>query len=138
MNRLIKDIKSNILGISLAVLTLIVLDMIFGTCCPLRIITGLPCPACGTIRSVTALFHLQFKQALWYQPLLPFLIIFFMYFCKARYIDNKSLALFTKYAIILCIGSILVYVVRMFLFYPDVPPLEYTENNLLEQFFHRK
>ena len=37
--------------------------------CPTRKLTGIPCPACGTTRSATALAQGQFESALWTNPL---------------------------------------------------------------------
>ena len=31
--------------------------------CPVRLITGLPCPGCGSQRAIHALLHLDFKEA---------------------------------------------------------------------------
>ena len=36
--------------------------------CPLRTITGVPCPLCGMTRGVTALVHGHLEQALTYNP----------------------------------------------------------------------
>lgn len=37
--------------------------------CPFRILTGLPCPACGLTRSLIAAFHLDFDRSLSLHPL---------------------------------------------------------------------
>jgi hypothetical protein len=37
--------------------------------CLMRSITGVPCPSCGTTRSVTALAQGQLAEALWWNPL---------------------------------------------------------------------
>ena len=37
--------------------------------CPLRLMTGLPCPLCGTTRALSALSHGQFKEAFLLNPL---------------------------------------------------------------------
>lgn len=37
--------------------------------CMMRSITGVPCPSCGTTRSVTALAQGQLAEALWWNPL---------------------------------------------------------------------
>lgn len=37
--------------------------------CPLRAVTGIPCPVCGTTRGVVALFNSDFAQAWHFNPL---------------------------------------------------------------------
>ncbi|MCJ7826630.1 MAG: DUF2752 domain-containing protein [Demequinaceae bacterium] len=39
--------------------------------CPFRLLTGLPCPACGLTRSCIAAFHLDFDRSLSLHPLGP-------------------------------------------------------------------
>jgi hypothetical protein len=39
------------------------------TVCPIKSVTGIPCPSCGTTRSVLALFKGAFHEALWLNPL---------------------------------------------------------------------
>jgi hypothetical protein len=36
--------------------------------CPLRILTGIPCPLCGMTRGVTAAVHAEFGRALFLNP----------------------------------------------------------------------
>src|SRR5205823_2689020 len=39
-----------------------------GPPCPLRTVTGIPCPFCGMTRGVTALVHGQLSNAFWFNP----------------------------------------------------------------------
>jgi hypothetical protein len=39
-----------------------------GPPCPLRTVTGVPCPFCGMTRGVTALVHGQLSNAFWFNP----------------------------------------------------------------------
>lgn len=39
-----------------------------GLACPLRSLTGIPCPLCGMTRSVTATVHLRLSEALALNP----------------------------------------------------------------------
>ena len=132
MKLLIKDIKNLLPGLIAAFIVCAVLTYRFGTCCPLRIITGLPCPACGTVRSFLALLRLDIRQMLWYQPVMPLMLVFFIIYCYKRYHKGQNCKnLCYAMTVFLIITGISAYVVRMYKYYPDKPPLEYTENNLL-------
>ena len=128
---MIKDIKNILPGLLAATVVCVILTLIFGTCCPMRILTGLPCPACGTIRSLIALMRLDIRTALWYQPVLPLLICFFIFFCHNRYYRQQNRKkLYYLITVIIILTAAAVYFVRMHLYYPDRPPLEYTPNNI--------
>ena len=133
MKLLKQDIKNYWFGLAIAVIVCVILDRIFCTCCTMRIITGLPCPACGTTRSVEALFRLDFKTALWFQPLMPLVIAHCAYFSYRRYIklDEKAKLFNGVLAAIIIIG-ILAYFYRMYKYFPEKPPLEYTPNNIFK------
>ncbi len=128
-----KDIKNVFPALLAAFLACIVLTFLFGTCCPMRILTGLPCPACGTTRSVLALLRLDFGKALWYQPVMPLLIAFLVFFFYRRYYKMQTdTALFMRILGVIFIISILAYIYRMYKYYPVKPPLEYTPNNFIQ------
>lgn len=79
-------------------------------------IFGLPCPSCGMTRSYLHLFHLDFKGAFHFHPLfwaVPFLLIFY---------KNKKI-FYTISAIF-----IVVWIIRLFLFFPTTPPLDFNDN----------
>ena len=131
MKLLKKDLKNILPGAIAAVTVCTIFTLIFGTCCPLRIFIGLPCPACGTIRSLLALLRFDFRNMIWYQPVMPLLLLFFVFFCYMRYYRNKTdKKLFLRLLGIILIIGISAYVYRMQKYYPDHPPLEYTQNNI--------
>lgn len=53
--------------------------------CPLKMLTGLDCPGCGSQRCVHAILHGEFRQAFQYNalliPFLPYLTLGFGYRC---------------------------------------------------------
>lgn len=138
MERLKKDIKGNFIGVLAAVLVCVVLDRIFGTCCPSRIVFGLPCPACGTLHSIEALFRMDIRSALWYQPMMPFIAAYFIYFCFLRYRKGTyPTKAFKNITVLLILTAISVYLYRMYKYFPDRAPLEYTKNNLFYKLFFK-
>ncbi len=99
-----------------------------GTICIIANTTGYPCPTCGLTRSVMYALMLDFKSAFLYNPLivvLPFAIITLGYGVLKQ--DKK----FLNRAIYI-IGSIaiVVWAIRMFLYFPDVEPMIYRENSI--------
>lgn len=48
--------------------------------CLVRFIFGMYCPGCGGTRSVTALLHGHLLQALWYHPLVPYMVCIYLVF----------------------------------------------------------
>lgn len=99
--------------------------------CLFRHITGIPCPGCGMTRAHLAALRLDFRAAFWYHPLwflpLPLLAGQFL-FPKGLFRNKKWNTALSIVLLILVVG---VYGIRMFLYFPDTPPMEYQPNNLL-------
>jgi len=70
------------------------------TLCLFRAVTSLPCPSCGTTRSVWAVMHGDFFQALYYNPLgyivLPIMLITPVWIIIDLLTKSQSLMLFYK------------------------------------------
>ncbi len=131
-----KDIKNIFPGLLAAFLFCTVLTHIYGTCCPMRIITGLPCPACGTTRSVIALLKFDFKTAFWYQPVMPLLVLFCIFFCYKRYYKKQTdKRLFLRILGIILVICCSVYIYRMFKYFPLKAPLDYNRNNIINSVY---
>lgn len=65
-----------------------------GLPCFINKTTGLFCPGCGITRMLFALLRLEIKEAFFYNPLifimLPFIIIYYIYFLYLYVIDNTD------------------------------------------------
>lgn len=68
-----------------------------GIGCPIRYVTGVPCPGCGLTRAFWAAMHLDFSKAFWYHPLfwlVPFVaVIGFSSRAKALFGKRRDLLL---------------------------------------------
>lgn len=64
----------------------------FTIACPFYKITHLYCPGCGITRMFFSLFHLDFKAAFWYNPLVFILLPFFFFY----YIYTNVIFIFDK------------------------------------------
>lgn len=95
-----------------------------GTICLIRGTIGIPCPACGITRAYKSFFQGDLIEAFEYHPLfiLPLLLVLI-------FIIHKSS--FKKSAILIGGLFIIVYLLRMYLYFPDIEPLKFNNNALM-------
>ncbi|MCX7714294.1 MAG: DUF2752 domain-containing protein [Clostridia bacterium] len=101
-----------------------------GSSCLFRAFLGIPCPGCGMTRAYLALFKLDFSSALYFHPLFWLVPVaaFVVILRKHGWIKDvyKSkcfwLGIFTL--------AMAVYAIRMFLYFPDIPPMDYNWNSV--------
>ncbi len=75
--------------IALFALCLLLLN-ISGIHCPIRYITGIPCPGCGTTRALLALCRLDFGAVLYYNPAAPFIAALLLFALHHRVINPSE------------------------------------------------
>lgn len=105
-------------------------SLLTGEICPLRILTGLPCPGCGLTRAGLLVLTGHWGNAaqmnltifLW----IPSLICLFLEHYLFPSVKKYAIA----FLIVTCILTLIYYTVRMALYFPD-PPLAYSDENLL-------
>lgn len=98
--------------------------------CPIKLITGFPCPGCGITRACMALFKLDFIGAFNYYPciyILPLLFIIILFKKRPFFEFIYNSKLFWISLILIIITS---YILRMIFIYPN-EPMTYNENNLI-------
>ena len=95
-------------------------------------ITGIPCPSCGMTRAYIALFRGNLSQAFHYHPLflIPIVVILIT-MDKIR--TNKKL--FSGLIIFLITLLLIVYVLRLILYFPKKEPLVFFSDAVLPRFF---
>lgn len=107
-----------------------------GSLCVIRNITGLPCPGCGMTRALIALSKFEFTKAVRLHPLslmmLPFggLLALSPFNTSLRRLTGKKVFWQLLIAIFL-----VVYIVRMFLLFPQIEPMTLLENAYLLRLF---
>ncbi|MHB8962636.1 MAG: DUF2752 domain-containing protein [Saccharofermentanales bacterium] len=98
--------------------------------CLLRRTIGIPCPGCGMTRATFALLRLDFAAAFTFHPLVyiivPFIIVLSVLLLTKRTTFKKS----TPYIIAIMACMVIVYIIRMILFYPDAEPMTYDNGSL--------
>lgn len=96
------------------------LSLFFRGACPIWLVVGLPCPACGMTRAFSAVMQLDFAGAFrmhplwWLVPLLP----------PAFALGEKWRERVALVALVLIIGA---YVVRMVVLFPQGEPMVVNE-----------
>ena len=99
--------------------------------CPLVVITGFPCPACGMTRAVFALLRGDFGTAWAIHPFSYGIVALALLFALRRYVLGKDVKCLTWPAVILFAGMILFYIYRMAVYFPDEPPMTYYYGSVL-------
>lgn len=99
--------------------------------CIFRRITGIPCPSCGMTRSYLALFSGNLKSAFLMHPLFWLVPVIFGLLIYSYY----KRANFTKVYIIIAIIFIVVYIVRMILYFPHSYPMDFDHSSLIGRIF---
>jgi len=91
-----------------------------GSICLIYNTTGIPCPSCGMTRSYLALLSFNFQQAFFFHPFF-FLVPFLFY---ALYKNH------TKMLYVLGGLFILLWIIRMILYFPHTAPMNYNPHSL--------
>lgn len=118
-------------AITICIISLTIMNFIFGTVCPSALFLGIPCPACGITRAAKLMLMGQFRKSFEMHPLL-ILVILGVFFCLIMIkFPQKGRLYINIYVIICIIIFICFYIYRMQMYFPDVEPLVYREDNLL-------
>lgn len=131
--RICQDIKNLWAAAVAVVFCVIFMNVVFHAFCPMVILTGLPCPGCGMTRSLFFLITGRIRQSIWMHPMGIPVACLILYFLWNRYLLGRN-AKGMKFLIIAAIVLLVVlYCVRMYLFFPNREPYVYTEDNILSK-----
>jgi len=103
-----------------------------GTRCVSKNLFGIPCPGCGMTRSYLHVFEGDFKAAFFDHPLfftLPIILIVTALLFK-KTLSKKMQWILNGILFFLTGLFIVVYIVRMFLYFPDQDPLKFYDRGL--------
>jgi hypothetical protein len=122
-------INHNAIGFAAIGLFWITAGLIAGTPCLINAFTGIPCPACGITRAITALLGGNVTLSFFYHPLLlACAVVLLLSFVFKNHARKLQLTL---------VGAILiVYVLRMVLFFPHITPMVINSNAVIPRIFH--
>lgn len=100
--------------------------------CPVVMLIGFPCPACGLTRAVMLLLHLDFAGAFQMHPFIYMVIIFAILFMWRRYVRTIQQDQLLKWAaVIIIVLMLLYYVGRMAVQFPGEAPMQYYDQSVL-------
>ncbi len=100
--------------------------------CPMVLVTGLPCPACGMTRAGVLLLKGRFADAFAVQPFIYVIGGFAAALAVSRFLLHKKSMKWAKWTmavIILCM--VIFYIYRMIRYFPDKAPMTYYPYNLI-------
>ena len=110
---------------------------IIRTTCPVRLVTGLPCPGCGISRACALALHGEFHKSFIMHPflvptiLLFVLFIFFKYFLVEGETRDRCLKVLYIVVYITAFLMIVFYVYRMITVFPHREPMLYDKKSLI-------
>lgn len=131
--RVWSDLKDYKWAVLLFGLYYVITHLLLNAFCPLVIITGFPCPACGMTRAIQFMLTGQFARSFRANPMALPWILFGIYFVWKRYIRGKKVKGFNEIICAPCVMMMVVYIVRMKSIFPYRPPMAYTRGNILEK-----
>lgn len=129
--RIAADIKQyGMAGVILLLYTGIV-NLLFHAFCPSVIFCGLPCPGCGMTRAALCVLTGRWRRAWQLNPVIFPIVLATLYFAVNRYLLGQRVK-GLKWCLILIAGLlIIVYLVRMYLYFPNREPYVYVKDNVL-------
>ena len=126
-----EDIVDNYKAILAVMIGMGLLQYVFHTICMLKVITGLPCPACGLTRGCIRFLKMDVCGAIRWNPMVPFIMIGICLWLVMRYIVQRQCRWLTYYGIVVLIGLFVIYFIRIGTDYPLQAPLDYHPRNLV-------
>lgn len=113
LQRLLGDLHQIRIALLLLVLYATAAQLLFHTICPFAILSGLPCPACGLTRAGILLLTGKPAAAAQTNAMIFLWAPFLLYLCILRYFIGKRAPFSTAFAILICLGTLFYYVLRM-------------------------
>ena len=106
--------------------------------CWIQALFGVPCIGCGSTRAALALFHGYFSEAFTFHPLIPLALVILPYAVLREFLVRRWPIKQAEKVGAMCVIAlfIVVYVIRMIMFFPHTEPMVPVEGALWPRFFH--
>ena len=135
LTRVLKDIKEYGWAVAAFVGCYVLIHVSFDAFCPLLVVTGIPCAGCGLTRAFLFLCSGQLGRAMYMNPSVLPVLLFVLYFVFCRYILGRRVKGLKWCLIFLVSGMLIIYIYRMWLYFPDRVPYVYYADNILAKRF---
>lgn len=120
--RLTDDLRRTRTALIASAGSLLLLQLLFGAICPLRIFLGIPCPGCGLTRAVSLLFAGNLSASVAMHPLAIPALVWLIGFPMFRYFLPKHLLFWKIYGMLWVASALIVYLIGMLTRFPDTEP----------------
>jgi hypothetical protein len=133
---ILKEIKSSWGVLVLMIAYVIFASFFLGTGCLFSSATGFPCIGCGGTRAAFALLHGDIAESFHFHPLLiPAVILFGTYFALLLFKGKASAKKLDKALIVFTVAAVILFIIRMILFFPDTEPMIYNFDSVAGRIF---
>ena len=130
------DLQSWKWGLVVLVLYFGVMKNFLYSLCPVVMLTGFPCPACGMTRAGALLLELEVKEALAVHPFIYAFAMLAFIFGVNRYLLFRKTPEWLKWlTCAVMAGMVIYYIWRMYRFFPGEAPMEYYSGILFLRLF---
>lgn len=113
MSRLKEDIYNLRFAFIIIIIYVFIMQIVFGTVCPLKAFTGIFCPACGLTHASIYMFMGDFKKSLETNPTAFFWIMSIVLFVVDRYVHKMKFRVFSNLFVVSAIISVVWYLYSM-------------------------
>lgn len=110
----LSDLYHNRIAILCIIIYMSVTQYLFHSVCPIAILFGFPCPACGLTRAGISFLTSHFSTAFQMNPCIFLLIPYFLYLWIYKYIFEKKPPYLTFITCLLGIVVFGIYILRLF------------------------
>ncbi len=120
------------LKLSLIIGVIYLLLSMFSVGCPLRFLSGIPCPGCGMTRAVWYALQLDFAYAWYYHPLFilaPLMVLLFLF---ESYLPSKFIRITWG---LMIAAFLLTYLLRLLIFKSAVVQIDIRSGAVLRLFY---
>lgn len=126
-NEILKNLKEYYIFIIIIILYLLAFQVFdpHGTNCLIKRATGIPCMGCGMTRATYYLITLDIKQAFFFHPLVFIMPLIVSTFLLKGYGIFQILFKSKLYWTVIIALFIIVYIIRMYLYYPNTEPMDH-------------